>query len=122
MNRLLLLIIAVFFSLNSNAQEACKEYSVYVIVSFEEHMDNTGFTFNIDDGKNVSMVKDENGKKLRLRTPASALTYFESLGWKLCSIEVSKKDNDDFTYWIFKKPVSKEEYEDMINNAIIGKS
>ena len=101
-----------------NAQEKNTEFSVYVVVSFEEHMDNYNFTINIDDGKTISMIKDEKGKKVRFRTSAAALTYFESLGWKFCNVGVSKKDNDDFTYWIFKKPVSKEEYFDIVNNAI----
>ena len=53
-----------------------------------------------------------------LKSLSDFLTNFESLGWKFCNVGVSKKDNDDFTYWIFKKPVSKEEYFDIVNNAI----
>lgn len=114
----LFVIVFLFFLVPMNAQEKILEYSAYVVVSFEEHMDNYNFTVNIDDGKNITTVKDEKGKKRRFRTAAAALTYFDSLGWKLCHVGVSKKDNDDFTYWIFKKPVSKEEYYDIVNNAI----
>lgn len=118
MKKLVLLLLLMCTSLLCNAQERKSEYSVFVIVSFEEQMDNTDFTINIDNGKTVSMLRDENEDKIRFRTPAAALTYFESLGWEFREVGVSKKDNDDFTFWIFKKPVSREEYFDMVDNAI----
>ena len=71
---------------------------------------------NIDDGNTIDYYRDNNGKKAHFKTPAAALTYFKSLGWELVSLGT---DNiSPLTYWVFKKPVSKEEYDKIVNNAI----
>ena len=67
--------------------------------------------------------QDEKGKKAHFRTPAAALEYFESLGWELCNIGTSPKDegfaHPYLTYWIFKRKVSKEQKDDVIKNALM---
>ena len=117
-----LLLITMCVSLSCNAQNKEKEYSTYVIISYNESIDNKDFTVNIDDGTKIDYLKDDNGKKVQFRTPAAALAYFESLGWELCSIGTSPKDGGTFhaylSYWVFKRKVSKEDYDNVVNNAL----
>lgn len=115
MKRYCLFMMMSVLSLMASAQDNEKQQSCYVIISYTENMDNTDFTVNIDDGIKIDYYKDENGKKAHFRTPAAALAYFESLGWELCNIGTSPSH---LTYWVFKRKVSKEEYENIIKNAL----
>jgi len=115
----LLCVNVVCMAQNENNDNPYK----YIIVSYTESIDNQDFTVNIDDGTKIDYFKNEEGKKVHFRTPAAALTYFESLGWSLCSVGTSPKDNafahNYLTFWIFKKPITKEEREKIINYAIM---
>lgn len=113
-----LILTLLFITSFCYAQEKEKDFGIYVIISYSDSYDNTNFTVNIDDGKSVDYYRDEKGKKVSFRTVAAALTYFESLGWTLCKAGSSLKGGGSFTFWLFKKPVSKEEYEEYVNNAI----
>ena len=109
----------VCVSLLCNAQNKEKEYCTYVIISYTESIDNKDFTVNIDDGTKIDYFRDEKGQKAHFRTPAAAFAYFESLGWELCNIGTSPKGGDDYlTFWVFKRKVSKEEYDNIVNNAL----
>lgn len=109
-------MMMIVLSLMASAQDNEKQQSCYVIISYTGSMDNRDFTVNIDDGTHIDYLKDEKGKKAHFRTPAAALEYFESLGWELCNIGTSPKEN--VTYWIFKRKVSKEEKDNIIKNAL----
>lgn len=123
MKRYCLFLMMSVLSLMASAQDNEKQQSCYVIISYTGSMDNRNFTVNIDDGTHIDYLKDEKGKKAHFRTPAAALAYFESLGWELCNIGTSPKDeglaHPYLTYWIFKRKVSKEERENIIKNALI---
>ena len=110
------LFLIMCISLVSYAQEKEEDFSVYVVLSYSAGIDNEDFTINIDDGNAIDYYRDENGKKAHFNTPAAALTYFKSLGWELVTLNT---DNiSPLTYWVFKKPVSKEEYDKVVKNAL----
>lgn len=123
MKRGFIILTMSIISLIALAQEKEENYTSYVIVSYNESMDNEHFTVNIDDGKKLDYYRDENGKKAYFRTPAAALTYFQSLGWELCNIDTSPKDgglaHNYITFWVFKRKVSELEYNRIVNNALI---
>lgn len=98
-----------------------KNYYKYTIVSYTESMDNEDFTVKADDGLTIEYLKGSEGKKLHLSTPAAALLYFESLRWELVSIGVAPKEQGVvpyLTYWVFKCPCTKEEYEKVLQKAV----
>lgn len=121
MNKLLPLLM-LLLSLMANAQDnEDKKYYKYTIVSYTESMDNDDFTVKIDDGLTIDYFRGSNKQKFHVSTPAAALLYFESLGWQLVQIGVTPKEQGAvpyLTYWVFKCPCSKEEYDKVIQNAV----
>ena len=114
--RKVILFLMMCISLESYAQKKVEDCRIYVVLSYSAGIDNEDFTINIDDGNTIDYYRDENGKKAHFKTPAAALTYFKSLSWELVTLNT---DNiSPLTYWVFKKPVSKEEYDKVVKNAL----
>ncbi|MBR4047666.1 MAG: hypothetical protein IKK07_04320 [Bacteroides sp.] len=118
------LFIFIFASLPllSFAQEPTKQYYIYNFLTLSETI--TGFRVDIDNGEKVERLKDEKGKVIKFKTPAAVLMYMISKGWELCingdAQEISGSNGSSrtktVTYWLIKKPCSKEEFD----NAVIG--
>ena len=118
----LFLLFMLLLSLLANAQDnGEKKFYKYAIVSYTESMDNSDFTVKIDDGLKIDYFRGSNKQKFHVSTPAAALLYFESLGWQLVQIGVAPKEQGTvpyLTYWVFKCPCSKEEYDKVLQNAV----
>lgn len=124
---LLLLIITALPLLAFSQAEGEKQSYIYNIVSFTGNLKTRGFKARLDDGKKVHKLKDENGKKLRFRTPAAALTYFSSQGWEIyidgvTSMNVGNHRNKTESYWIIRKPCTKEELAQAAEEGLKNKT
>lgn len=106
----------------SEVSTECPEVSVatpdayiYNIISFSGNIHKRGFKAKMDNGRKIKRIKDANGRKLRFRTPAAALTYLASEGWELCQDGVSVKGagnkSETTTYWVIRKRCTQEELE-----------
>ncbi len=118
----LLLLFMLLLPLLANAQDNDeKKFYKYAIVSYTESMDNEDFTVKIDDGLKIDYFRGSNKQKFHVSTPAAALLYFESLGWQLVQIGIAPKEQGTMpylTYWVFKCPCSKEEYEKVLQKSV----
>ncbi|CCY81029.1 uncharacterized protein BN473_01821 [Prevotella sp. CAG:1185] len=99
---------------------------IYNIVSIEGNMNEKGIKVKVDDGKNIEKLKDENGKDIKFNTPAAALMYFISKGWELYINDSTSEGtvfngigtNRSTSYWIFRKPCTKEEFDKAVEEGI----
>ena len=121
----LLMLFAVSTTLAQEEKET-KEYFKYNIFSYSVGNNFGGINIDVDNGQTIDALRNEKGKKIYFRTPASALTYLISLGWELYkqnsitegSISLGNGNTNSKIYWIMRKPCTKEEFEEMVNNAI----
>lgn len=124
MKKALMVILLVFSPLLLIAQD--KNYYIYQIVTFDGDFDKEGLKVKIDNGKTVEKFKNANGRKIKFKTPAAALMYFISEGWDLY-ITGGTTTGGSFqgtggtsttSYWIFRKPCSKEIFEKSVEEGI----
>jgi len=98
-----------------HCQTSEKQYFIYHIVSFEGEFTKEDFKVFYDDGVEVKRLRNENGEKARFSTLAGALMYFISQGWEIYLNGSTSKgisgDSRTSTYWILRKPCTKEEFE-----------
>lgn len=118
---LLAIMLAPFF-----ASAQTSEYYIYNIVTFDGTMKREGLKVNIDDGKTIDKLKDENGKAITFKTVAAAYMYLISKGWQIYlnggssegavyyGIGASQTTN----YIIIRKPCTKEEFEKAVADGI----
>jgi len=126
MKKALLLLAMVCFPLFASAQTTEKQFYIYNIVTFSGSLKNEGFKVDLDDGKTIEKVKDSNGKTIKFNTPAAALMYLYSLGWELyvngatvSGGSVNGTGGSSTTsYWIMRKPCTKEEFDKAVEEGI----
>ena len=120
----LLMMIAPFVCQAQTTDE--KKYYIYNIVSFEGDFTKEGFKVYYDNGIKVKRLRNEEGEKARFSTPAGALMYFISQGWEMY-LNGSTSKGSSFqgtgssttsSYWILRKPCTKEEFEKAVEAAI----
>ena len=120
----LLMMIAPFVCQAQTTEE--KKYYIYNIVSFEGDFTKEGFKVYYDNGVKVKRLRNEEGEKARFSTPAGALMYFISQGWEMY-LNGSTSKGSSFhgtgssttsSYWILRKPCTKEEFEKAVEAAI----
>ena len=101
------------------------KYYIYNIVSFKGDFTNEDFKVFYDNGIEVKRLRNENGEKARFSTPAGALMYFISQGWEMylsgatsqgSSFQGSGSSSTN-SYWILRKPCTKEEFEKAVEAA-----
>ena len=127
MKKALLLLAMVCLPLFASAQTTEKQYYIYNIVTFSGSLKNEGFKVDLDDGKTIEKLKDSEGNKIKFKTPAAALMYLYSIGWELCvngaTMEGAMANgfgaSETTSYWIIRKPCTKEELAKAIENGII---
>ena len=99
----------------SEVSVATPDAYIYNIITFSGNIHKKGFKAKMDNGRKIRRIKDTNGKRLRFRTPAAALTYLGSEGWELCqdgvSIEGAGNKSHTTTYWVIRKRCTQEELE-----------
>lgn len=118
------MMIAPFVCQAQTTEE--KKYYIYNIVSFEGDFTKEGFKVYYDNGVKVKRLRNEDGEKARFSTPAGALMYFISQGWEMY-LNGSTSKGSSFqgtgssttsSYWILRKPCTKEEFEKAVEAAI----
>lgn len=117
---LFILFVPVF------ASSQTKQYYLYNIVTFEGNFDKEGIKVKVDDGKTVDKLKDDNGNRIKFKTPAAALMYFFSKGWDMyltgdtSSGSSYSGTGSSYTtsYWILRKPCTKEEFDKTVKEGV----
>ena len=123
----ILLLFLLFIPFMGFCQSEEKQYYLYNIVSFEVDFTKEEFKVYYDNGVEVKRLRNEQGNKMRFKTPAGALMYFLSEGWEMyLNGETSKGSSYQGTgssktssYWILRKPCTKEEFEKAVQDAIV---
>lgn len=126
MKKALLLLALACLPLFASAQTTEKQYYIYNIVTFSGSLKNEGFKVDLDDGKKILKLRDKNGNKMNFNTPAAALMYLISEGWELylngatTSGSSYNGTGDSYTtsYWIMRKPCTKEEFDKAVDEGI----
>ena len=116
----------LFFPLIGYCQTTEEEYYIYNIVSFEGSFTKEDFKVYYDDGIEVKRLRNDKESKVRFSTPAGALMYFMSQGWEMYMDGSTSKgasyngtgSTTTSTYWILRKPCSKEEFEKAVEDAV----
>ena len=106
-------------------QTSEEKYFLYNIVSFEGDFTKEEFKVFYDDGIEVKRLRNEKGEKARFSTPAGALMYFISQGWEMYLNGATSKgssfqgtgSSSTNSYWILRKPCTKEEFEKAVEAA-----
>ena len=109
-----------------HAQAEEGKYYLYNIISFSGSINNEGFKVDIDNGIEIKRLRDENGEKLKFKTPAGALMYLASKGWELYINGATSSGSSvngtgasmTKSYWIMRKPCTKEEFEKAVKESI----
>jgi hypothetical protein len=121
----LLVLFLLFIPLFANAQTDQGVYYIYNIISFEGNFNKEGVKVQVDNGKEVYKLRDEKGKRIIFKTPAGALMYFLSQGWIMYlsgatsegSFWAGSGGSETSSYWIMRKPCTKQEFEDAVKEA-----
>lgn len=123
---ILVLLLCIPFVCYAQTQTEESKYYIYSIVSFEgEFDDKENFKVYFDDGKEIKRLRNDKGKKIYFSTPAGALMYFISQGWEMY-LNGSTSKGSSFqgtgtsstsSYWILRKPCTKEEFEKAVEAA-----
>ena len=123
----ILIILLLFFPLMTFGQSSEKQYYLYNIVSFVGDFTKENFKVYYDDGKEVKRLRNDNDRKVRFTTPAGALMYFISQGWEMY-LNGATSEGSSFngtgssqtsSYWILRKPCTKEEFEKAVQDAVV---
>ena len=103
-----------------------KVYFLYNIVTFDGNFDKEGLKVKVDDGKSVEKIKRCKRKPNQIQSPTAALMYFLSKGWEMY-LTGGTSSGSSFqgtgassttSYWVFRKPCSKEEFEKAVEEGI----
>ena len=126
MKKAILLLAMVWIPLLASAQTTEKQYYIYNIITFSGSLKNEGFKVDLDDGKTIEKLKDSKGKTIKFNTPAAALMYLYSMGWELYvngatsegAMAAGYGASETTSYWIMRKPCTKEDFEKAVENGI----
>lgn len=129
MKKSLLLLAMVCLPLFASAQAMEKQYYIYNIITFSGNLKNEGLMVYLDDGKTIEKLKDSKGNKMKFNTPAAVLMYLYSLGWELYVNGATTEGvmyggngtSETTSYWIIRKPCTKEHFEKAVEDGIKGK-
>ncbi len=121
----LIVLLLLMVPFVCQAQTSEEKYYIYNIVSFEGDFTKEGFKVFYDDGVEVKRLRNDKGEKARFSTPAGALMYFISQGWEMFQSGATSKGSSyqgtgsshTSSYWILRKPCTKEEFEKAVEAA-----
>lgn len=122
----ILVLILLFFPLMTFCQTSEGQYYLYNIVSFEGDFTKEDFKVFYDNGTEVKRLRDDKGEKMKFKSPAGALMYFLSQGWEMYLNGATSKGSmaagygasSTSSYWILRKPCTKEEFEKAVEESI----
>ncbi len=126
MKKFLLILAMISLPFFVTAQTEEKQHYIYNIITFSGSLKNEGFKVDLDDGKTIEKLKDSEGNKIKFKTPAAALMYLNSLGWELYVNGATSEGvlagglgtSITTSYWIMRKPCTKEEFEKAVNDGL----
>ena len=130
MKKIISFLLVMVCALSMSAQGENKQYYLYNIVSFEGDFTKENFKVYYDDGTVVKRLRNGEGKKMKFKTPAAALMYFLSEGWEMY-LNGATSSGSSFhgtgasvtsSYWILRKPCSKEVFEQAVKDGIYDDS
>lgn len=129
MKKVLLILTILLQTQFAFTQTKEKQNFIYNIVTFSGSIDNEGLRVDLDNGKEIKKLRDKNGKKITFNTPAAALMYFISEGWELYVNGATSQGGSyngtggtsTTTYWIIRKPCTKEEFDRTVKECVIDK-
>ena len=122
----LILLLLMFVPLIGYCQTEADKYYIYNIVSFEGEFTKENFKVYYDNGVEVKRLRDDKGDKMKFKTPAGALMYFLSQGWEMF-LNGATSEGSSFhgtgssstsSYWILRKPCTKEEFEKAVEEGV----
>ena len=119
-------LFLMFIPLMGYCQTEEEKYYIYNIVSFEGEFTKENFKVFYDDGKEVKRLRNDKDNKMKFTTPAGALMYFISQGWEMYlngstsqgAMAGGYGSSSTSSYWILRKPCTKEEFEKAVNEAV----
>jgi len=122
-----LFLLLLFFPLTVFSQTDERQYYLYNIVSFEGDFTKEDFKVYYDNGIEVKRLRNVEGEKMKFKTPAGALMYFLSQGWEMYLNGATSKGSSfqgtgsshTSSYWILRKPCTKEEFDKAVQDAIV---
>lgn len=125
MKKILVLLFSIL-CLNIQAQEKDTIYYRYIIAEPQGKLWSDKCKLRIDDGIKPTKEKGKKGESITFNSYAAALMYLTSQGWELVSNynTVSGSGANGFssthtsTYWILRKPSTKEEVQEIIDKSI----
>ncbi len=121
-------LIITLCCLSSNAQtvrdSVCYQY---IIAEPLGYILSDKCELRIDDGIKPSTERSERGKKILFKSYAAALMYLTLQGWELVSCYSNIRGHNNVnnitdTYWILRRPSTKEEVERIVNESLIKKN
>lgn len=93
----------------------------YIIAQPKGLLFSNKCTLEIDDGYDSQNAKEKN-KSIVFKSFAAVLMYLTSQGWELVSnygiTEGYSGISDTSTYWILRRPSTKEEVQDIIDRSL----
>lgn len=123
---------AVYFSdrtINGIDTQICnnqddKQYYLYCIVSFDMGKDKK-IKVDVDNGVEITRLRNSKGD-MKFKTRAAVLMYFIDKGWEFVSLSSSTEvsgamgtvGSDTNGFWIFRKPCTKEEFDNIVKQGI----
>lgn len=122
----LLITLLMLVSLSVYSQERADTVVYrYIIAEPQGKMFSDKCKLKIDDGIDPEKAKSDN-KTLTFRSYAAALMYLTSQGWELVSnynitsgsVGNGYGSTSSSTYWILRKPSTKEEVQKIIDESI----
>ena len=114
-------ILLVCFLLASSCAFAQEEVVYkYIIAEPQGRLFSDKCKLRIDDGVSPSKAKGDKDKSITFKSFAAALMYLTSQGWELVSNynTVGYGSTSTSTYWILRKPSTKEEVQEIIDKSI----
>ena len=97
----------------------------YIIAQPQGYLFSDKCKLKIDDGNVPKRTKD---KTIEFKSFAAALMYLTSQGWEMVATYGVTEgstingigSSDTSTYWVLRRPSTKEEVQDIINKSLIA--
>lgn len=123
-------IFLIFFSflcLSAQAQVQDSVYYRYIIAEPQGKLFSDKCKLRVDDGIKPAKEKGKKGETITFNSYAAALMYLTTQGWELVSnyntvsgaVANGYGSSSTSTYWILRRPATKEEVQDIVNKSLI---
>lgn len=122
MKKICLLSLLMLICCIANAQQSNDTIVYrYIIAQPQGNLFSDKCKLRIDDGVDPQRAKDKE-KSIVFKSYAAALMFLTSQGWELVSnysvTEGYKGTSDTSTYWILRRPSTKEEVQEIIDYSL----